>query len=84
MPKLKGLVYNISIYDQSNKTECVATYLMSQEYLMQDCTKLYPFMSLPNLIGDHIWQNVMGWTKAYTLLEKVTTGVLSKDPKDVL
>ena len=81
MPKLKGLVYNISIYDQSNTTECVATYLMSQEYLMKDCTKLYPFMSLPNLIGDHIWQNVMGWTKGYALLKEVAAGVLDKDLK---
>ena len=74
-PTFKGLVYNISIYSQSNRTKCVPTDAMSRENLLKECAELYPFMSLPNLIGDHNLQNVLEWTNSFYLLKAVTAGL---------
>ena len=40
-PTFKGLMFKISIYDQSNNTECVPTETMLRENLLKDCSKLY-------------------------------------------
>ena len=44
---LKGLKFNISIYDQTNDTEC---YPIPNDDFIQ-CRNHYSHMSLPNLVG---------------------------------
>ena len=42
---LKGLIYNVTIYGQTNKTECSAINSRVR------CSKYYPAMSWPNIFG---------------------------------
>ena len=44
-PSLVGLMYNISIYDQSNKTKCTPIAIMERQYFTEYCSSLYLFMS---------------------------------------
>ena len=48
---LKGLKFNISIYDQTNETEC---YPIPNDDFIQ-CRNHYSHMSLPNLVGAPDW-----------------------------
>ena len=45
---LKGLVYNITVYDQRNKTECIRT----QGITNMNCSKFYAFTTFPNYVGS--------------------------------
>ena len=49
---LKGLKFNISIYDQTNKTKC---YPIPKNDFIQ-CGNYYSHMSLPNLFGAPDWE----------------------------
>ena len=84
---VQGLAYNISIYDQSNKTECrsrsipIHRSIMEQNHFTKYCANLYSLMSLPNLIGDQNWKQSLRWTEAFLLIESVSFGLLAKDLK---
>ena len=81
MPPLKGLLYNITIYDQSNKTICEPTNILAQQVIIRYCASLYPFMSFPNLIGDLTLEDVIKWMNGYYLFEGLSVGVFAKDFK---
>ena len=81
MPPLKGLFHNIGIYDQSNKTICVPTNILAEQEIIRYCESLYPFMSLPNLIGDLTLEDVIKWMNGYYLFEGLSVGVFAKDLK---
>ena len=49
-PSLIGLSYNFTIYVQSNKTKCLPFPQIPGT--IEQCTKFYDHISLPNMIGD--------------------------------
>ena len=62
MGTLKGLEYNISIYDQSNETKC--SPVPNENYRGYKCLDLYSHMTLPNLIGDTDLKSVLTWIRS--------------------
>ena len=44
---LKGLTYNITLRDMSNSSQC----LPLTSHLQKDCSKFYPYATVPNLVG---------------------------------
>ena len=49
-PSLIGLSYNFTIFGQSNKTKCLPfPHILNA---IQECTKFYDHIFLPNMIGD--------------------------------
>ena len=55
---LKGVTYNISIYDQTNDTNCLPIPRYKETDYAEHCGRLYSHVSLPNLIGNPSWDDV--------------------------
>ena len=51
---LKGLQYNMTIYSQTNETQCISMAPVEMHFRI--CSKFYPYMSLPNLAGIPDWK----------------------------
>ena len=68
---LKGLRYNISIYNQNNETNCSSINPVRDVRGIEHCGLLYSHMSLPNLIGDPNWNHVLTWINVLKELEVI-------------
>ena len=56
---LRGLSYQISIYDQTNETRCYSMVPVGEESTTEICARLYAYMSLPNLVGSPNWKYIL-------------------------
>ena len=56
---LRGLTYNISIYDESNRTICHSMVPVQNTTITHHCGYLYQYMTLPNLIGHQNWSSIL-------------------------
>ena len=63
---LKGLVYNISIYGQTNEIKCIWVPYNS----VHECLKYYQHTALPNLIGG---ENIQAVFKDYEVFKAYVT-----------
>ena len=79
-PSLKGLVFNISLFDQSNETQCIQ---MPDTYLQDVCQKLYNNVLLPNLIGDLNAIPIKKWTNVYTSWKELILGTFLHDSEEI-
>ena len=65
---LKGLTYNITLRDMNNNSQC----LLLESRSAKDCSKLYPYTTIPNLVGhqteDEARSNMYGTHKILELL----------------
>ena len=73
---LRGISYNISLYDETNQTQCLQMPTLIDEYY---CAKLYNYMSLPNLIGDLNWNDILKWKNALKGAELLSFALGLKD-----
>ena len=68
---LKGLQYNMTIYGQTNKTQCYSMDMVREEPRTKICAGLYSHMSLPNLVGIPDWKyflvKVVGGAKMFEM-----------------
>ena len=57
---LKGLQYNMTIYGQTNKTQCSSMAMAETGFSdeIRICSRLYSHMSLPNLVGNPDWNHL--------------------------
>ena len=68
---LSGLIYNVSIYDESNKTSCVDLSLKAG-HVIDRCERYYKYGAIPNQIGDTKLETAMfKLTKALTILDRL-------------
>ena len=74
MSTLKGLEYNISIYDQSNETKC--SPVPHEHYNDVDCRDFYSHMSLPNVIGNTDFKSILAVINYLKSLEAALNFVL--------
>ena len=58
---IEGLFYNLSIYNQSNQTECIQ---LPEELRKLGCINDHEYMTLPTLVGEIDVDNMLG--NAYT------------------
>ena len=49
---LKGLSFNVSIYDETNETTCIQIPIPKYDVGSVKCSRYYSHTSLPNLVGD--------------------------------
>ena len=56
---LRGLKYQMTIYGQTNKTQCYSMTMVSEEQSTVMCAGLYSYMSLPNLVGSPNWKYIL-------------------------
>ena len=49
---LSGVYFNVSIFDQTNHTECSRITNVQNKAMMVNCSKFYSTTSFPNLIGS--------------------------------
>ena len=49
---LEGVMYNIRIYDQNNRTTCEKIPQKAANRMSVDCSDFYSYTSFPNLMGD--------------------------------
>ena len=69
---LKGLMYNISIDGQRNKSDCVK---ISSHRDGINCSEFYPLASFPNFIGDPIDNGARAWFNNFEILEAMLMSV---------
>ena len=67
---LNGLIYNVSIYDESNKTSCVDLDLKNRKRIYH-CERFYQYAAIPNQIGNTELETAMFYiTHALSLMDK--------------
>ena len=69
---LKGLMYNISIYDQRNDSVCVK---ISYHRDGINCSQFYRLASFPNFIGNPVDSGVKAWFSNFEFLEAMLMSV---------
>ena len=57
---LKGLQYNMTIYGQTNETQCISMAMVETGFSdeIRICSRLYSHTSLPNLVGNPDWNHL--------------------------
>ena len=80
---LKGLHYEVTIYDESNETSCVDLSLtseysnMTQKKLIDQCQSSYQYAAIPNQFGDTDLDGAL--SRINEFLRVYHSGVPSKD-----
>ena len=74
---LKGLSYNISIYEETNETSCIE--IPKYDPGSVKCSNNYSHMSLPNLMGDPNWEHMADWLQIFGSFSASATSFILND-----
>ena len=74
---LKGLKYEVTIYDESNETSCVDLNSTS-EFLINQCQGSYHYAAIPNQFGDTDLDGAMTRMKRFSDADLPSTQCLDK------
>ena len=74
---LKGLKYEVTIYDESNETSCVDLNSTS-EFLINQCQRSYHYAAIPNQFGDTDLDGAMTRMKRFSDADLPSTQCLDK------